>query len=75
MTGAPKLRAMQHIARLEPTPRGVYCGAIGYAAPDGEAVFNVAIRTLELAGAEGRMGVGSGIVWDSIRMRNTRSAG
>ncbi len=56
---------MQHIARLEPTPRGVYCGAIGYAAPDGEAVFNVAIRTLELAGAEGRMGVGSGIVWDS----------
>jgi len=65
VTGAPKLRAMQHIARLEPTPRGVYCGAIGYAAPDGEAVFNVAIRTLELAGSEGRMGVGSGVVWDS----------
>ncbi len=65
VTGAPKLRAMQHIARLEPTPRGVYCGAIGYAAPDGIAVFNVAIRTLELAGSEGRMGVGSGIVWDS----------
>ncbi len=65
VTGAPKLRAMQHIARLEPAPRGVYCGAIGYAAPDGEAVFNVAIRTLELAGSEGHMGVGSGIVWDS----------
>ena len=65
VTGAPKLRAMQHIARLEPAPRGVYCGAIGYAAPGGEAVFNVAIRTLELAGSEGRMGVGSGIVWDS----------
>ncbi|SHK55838.1 aminodeoxychorismate synthase component I [Rhodothermus profundi] len=65
VTGAPKPRAMQHITRLEPAPRGVYCGAIGYAAPGGEAVFNVAIRTLELTGEEGRMGVGSGIVWDS----------
>lgn len=65
VTGAPKLRAMQHIARLEPTPRGIYCGTIGYAAPGGRAVFNVAIRTVELIGSEGRMGVGSGIVWDS----------
>ncbi len=65
VTGAPKVRAMQHIARLEPTARGIYCGAVGYVAPGGEAVFNVAIRTLELVGATGRMGVGSGIVWDS----------
>ncbi len=65
VTGAPKLRAMQHLRHLEPSHRGVYCGAIGYAAPGGEAVFNVAIRTLELIGSEGRLGVGSGIVWDS----------
>lgn len=65
VTGAPKLRALQHLSHLEPSHRGVYCGAIGYAAPGGEAVFNVAIRTLELIGSEGRLGVGSGIVWDS----------
>ncbi len=65
ITGAPKIRAMQHIARLESTPRGVYCGTIGYAAPDGRAVFNVAIRTLGISGSKGHMGVGSGIVWDS----------
>ncbi|WP_228350459.1 aminodeoxychorismate synthase component I [Rhodocaloribacter litoris] len=65
VTGAPKLRAMQHIRTLEPGPRGVYCGAIGYAAPGDEAVFNVAIRTITLRGDAGVMGTGSGIVWDS----------
>jgi para-aminobenzoate synthetase/4-amino-4-deoxychorismate lyase len=64
VTGAPKLRAMQRIRELEPGPRGVYCGAVGYAGPGG-AVFNVPIRTVELRGGEGRLGVGSGIVWDS----------
>ncbi|MEM8557966.1 MAG: aminodeoxychorismate synthase component I [Bacteroidota bacterium] len=70
VTGAPKLRAMQLIEALEAQPRGVYCGAIGYVAPGDRAVFNVPIRTvvLEPEGAEvrtGRMGSGSGIVWDS----------
>jgi para-aminobenzoate synthetase/4-amino-4-deoxychorismate lyase len=65
VTGAPKRSAMRLIERLEAEPRGVYCGAIGYAAPDGRAAFNVAIRTLVLRGGTGRMGVGSGIVWDS----------
>lgn len=65
VTGAPKIRAMQRIAGLEATPRGVYCGAIGYVAPRDRAVFNVAIRTAVLRGEEGEMGVGSGIVWDS----------
>ena len=65
VTGAPKIRAMQLIRALEAGPRGVYCGAIGFAGPAEEAVFNVAIRTLALANGQGRMGTGSGIVWDS----------
>lgn len=65
VTGTPKRRAMRIIRRLEPEPRGMYCGAIGMAGPDDTAVFNVAIRTVVLEGREGRMGVGSGIVWDS----------
>jgi para-aminobenzoate synthetase/4-amino-4-deoxychorismate lyase len=64
VTGAPKRRALQLIEDLEPAPRGVYCGAIGMAGPD-TAHFNVAIRTVVLDGANGRMGVGSGVVWDS----------
>lgn len=65
ITGAPKLRAMQHIRRLERQPRGAYCGAIGFVAPDDRAVFSVAIRTLSISEEQGRMGTGSGIVWDS----------
>ena len=69
VTGAPKLRAMQIIRQLEIAPRGVYCGAIGYAAPGAgglrAAVFNVAIRTAVLMGSMGRYDVGSGVVWDS----------
>ena len=66
VTGAPKIRAMQIIAELEPHPRGVYCGSLGWMAPDGRAAFNVAIRTLRLF-ADGRvlMNVGGGIVYDS----------
>ena len=64
ITGAPKVRAMQLIAELEGRPRGVYTGAIGFFSPQ-RTVFNVAIRTLELSGGEGVMGVGSGIVIDS----------
>jgi para-aminobenzoate synthetase/4-amino-4-deoxychorismate lyase len=64
ITGAPKVRAMQLIAELEGSPRGVYTGAIGFFSPR-QTVFNVAIRTLELNGARGAMGVGSGVVIDS----------
>ena len=64
VTGAPKVRAMQLIAELEDAPRGVYTGAIGFFSPR-QTVFNVAIRTLELDGARGTMGVGSGVVIDS----------
>lgn len=65
ITGAPKIRAMQAIQSLENAPRDVYCGSIGYIAPHQEAVFNVAIRTLVLQDKVFKMGVGSGIVWDS----------
>ncbi len=67
ITGAPKIRAMQIIGELEGTPRGLYTGALGFLAPNGDFRLNVAIRTLELAsGHRGRMGVGSGIVADSL---------
>jgi para-aminobenzoate synthetase/4-amino-4-deoxychorismate lyase len=68
VTGAPKIRAMEIIAALEPGPRGAYTGSIGRLAPDGEAAFNVAIRTLVLpnGGRTARMGLGSGIVADSL---------
>ena len=66
VTGAPKIRAMQIINELENEPRGVYTGAIGYFAPGGKAVFNVPIRTLVINGERGEMGVGSGIVYDSV---------
>lgn len=65
VTGAPKQRAMEHISGLEQQPRGVYCGTIGYLAPDNEASFSVAIRTLTCRGKEATLGIGSGIVWDS----------
>jgi len=66
ITGAPKIRAMEIIRELEPEPRGIYCGAMGWMAPDGSAAFNVAIRTLSLfAGGEVVMNVGGGVVHDS----------
>ena len=65
VTGAPKIRAMEIIDELEQTPRGAYCGGLGYIDPDGEACFNVAIRTLILDGGKLRYNVGSGLVLDS----------
>jgi len=63
ITGAPKIRAMQRIAEIEKSPRGLYTGTLGWLAPNGDCRFNVAIRTIEVA-ADGQatMGVGSGIV-------------
>ncbi len=65
ITGAPKIRAMQIIAEVEPFARGPYCGAIGWMAPDGAACFNVAIRTLQVTGDHVRLNVGGGITHDS----------
>jgi para-aminobenzoate synthetase / 4-amino-4-deoxychorismate lyase len=66
ITGAPKLRTMEIIHELETEARGVYTGAIGFFSPHSEAVFNVAIRTITLWGNQGEMGVGGGIVYDSV---------
>ncbi|NMF89638.1 aminodeoxychorismate synthase component I [Aromatoleum petrolei] len=68
ITGAPKIEAMKIIAELETGPRGIYCGAIGMLRPGGDAVFNVAIRTLavDVVSGTGQYGVGSGITADSI---------
>lgn len=66
VTGAPKIRAMEIIRAVEPFPRGAYCGAMGWMAPNGDAAFNVAIRTLSVW-PDGAviLGVGGGIVADS----------
>lgn len=65
VTGAPKVRAMQIIREVEPFPRGVYCGAVGWMAPGGDADFSVAIRTLSVWGDRVVMNVGGGVVADS----------
>jgi para-aminobenzoate synthetase component 1 len=66
VTGAPKIRAMEIIREVEDSPRGIYCGAIGWMGPDGASSFNVAIRTLSLSpGGRALLGVGGGVVHDS----------
>lgn len=71
VTGAPKVRTTRIIADLEDSPRGPYCGSIGYMAPPGSgeprANFNVAIRTVALDAQTGtaEFGVGGGITFDS----------
>lgn len=67
VTGAPKIAAMHMIQHLEPSPRGVYCGTIGYVAPSRKAMFNVPIRTAVVDRQTHHMtyGVGSGITWGS----------
>ena len=67
VTGAPKRRSMEIIAELENAPRGIYCGAIGFVAPGGEALFSVAIRTLLFDAHNNKltMAVGSAVTWDS----------
>lgn len=66
ITGAPKVTAMRRIRQMEIAPRGLYCGSIGWLAPDGDFSLNVGIRTLVLnAAGDGVYSVGGGIVHDS----------
>ncbi len=66
VTGAPKIRAMEIIREVERGARGVYCGAMGWMSPEGDAAWNVAIRTLSLSeGGNVRLNVGGGVVHDS----------
>jgi para-aminobenzoate synthetase component 1 len=65
ITGAPKVRAMEIIAELEPTVRGPYCGSMGYIGFDGSVDFNILIRTITACRGWWQLQVGGGIVADS----------
>jgi para-aminobenzoate synthetase / 4-amino-4-deoxychorismate lyase len=67
VTGAPKVSTMRIISELEGSARNVYCGAVGIMTPAGQAIFNVAIRTVVIDTETGiaECGVGGGITWDS----------
>jgi para-aminobenzoate synthetase component I len=65
ITGAPKVRAMEIIAEIEPTPRWIYTGSTGYIGFDGGMDMNIAIRTAFVTGGKVFFSVGGGIVADS----------
>ena len=67
ITGAPKIRAMQVVEEVEDASRGIYCGSIGRIDANGDAAFNVAIRTFTVCDTTKSLslGLGSGIVADS----------
>lgn len=65
VTGAPKVRAMQIIAALEPTDRGPYCGALGYLGFDRSLDLNILIRTITAGRGWWQLPVGGGIVAQS----------
>jgi para-aminobenzoate synthetase component 1 len=65
ITGAPKLRAMEIIAELEPSRRGVYCGSIGYWSATGDLDTSIAIRTAVTRNGRVYFNAGGGIVADS----------
>jgi para-aminobenzoate synthetase component 1 len=66
ITGAPKIRAMEIISELEPTPRGAYCGSLGYLGFDGTCDFNILIRTITAQAGWWSFPVGGGIVYQSL---------
>ena len=66
ITGAPKKRAREIIAELEPEPRGLYTGALGWFGFNGESRFNIAIRTMVVESGKAHFHVGAGIVADSV---------
>jgi para-aminobenzoate synthetase/4-amino-4-deoxychorismate lyase len=77
ITGTPKIRAMELIDQIERDARGPYCGAIGRIGANGDAAFNVAIRTIRLTPGENErhhavLGVGGAIVADSEGMAEWR---
>ena len=75
ITGAPKLRAMEIIHAVEAGQRGVYTGSIGHFAPSGDLTLNVAIRTAVIdADGRGEIGIGGGIVADSVAGDEYREA-
>jgi para-aminobenzoate synthetase component 1 len=69
VTGAPKVRAMEIIAELEPNARGAYCGSLGWIGFDGAMDTNILIRTFTAGGGWLQFPVGGGIVADSVPER------
>lgn len=65
ITGAPKVRAMEIIAELEPTARGAYCGSLGYVGFDGSLDLNILIRTITAQRGWWQLPVGGGITSQS----------
>jgi len=65
ITGTPKIRAMEIIDELEGIKRNIYTGSIGYFGFDGNADFNIVIRTIVKVDNKVYFGVGGGITWDS----------
>ena len=65
ITGAPKVRAMEIIAELEPHARGAYCGSLGFIGFDGAMDFSILIRTITAGGGWWQLPVGGGIVAQS----------
>jgi len=72
VTGAPKLRAMEIIAELEPSERGVYCGCIGYASLTGALDTSVAIRTAVARDGRITFSAGGGITFASELLQEYR---
>jgi len=69
VTGAPKVRAMQIISELEPSPRGPYAGAVGYFDFTGNMDFAITIRSIVVSGNQASIQAGAGIVADSVPER------
>jgi para-aminobenzoate synthetase component 1 len=69
ITGAPKVRAMEIIAELEPTARGAYCGSLGYVGFDGTTDLSILIRTITAGRGWWQLPVGGGIVAQSVPQR------
>ncbi|MFM1784009.1 MAG: hypothetical protein RLZZ579_286, partial [Actinomycetota bacterium] len=65
MTGAPKSKAIEFIAKLESSPRGGYSGAIGYFGQDGSCDLGMVIRTAIFDETRVSIGIGGGITIDS----------
>ncbi|MEC9476862.1 MAG: anthranilate synthase component I family protein [Planctomycetota bacterium] len=65
ITGAPKIAAMEQIRRLEPWPRSVYTGSVGWIAPDGDLELSIAIRTALVKDGRALIPFGGAVTWDS----------
>jgi anthranilate synthase component 1 len=69
VSGAPKIRAMQIIAELEPEKRGIYAGAVGYFSFTGNMDMAIAIRTIIMKNGVAYVQTGCGVVYDSVPQR------